>query len=453
MFSKKSIISQYLDNYSEIEVKILENLPFSSGPFSCGLALPLRGESVKDVERFLRSLHNPFSSEGTPLLVVAVINGSPADSNDLKDNNALVLERAQSRSFLLGKSIYLEVFSSDLTILWVDRFKDTPFSEKEGVGLARKIGCDMLLSLYAKGRIESPWLWTSDADAELPFDYFIPLASFDGIAALHYRYRHQVQDFAGAEALILYEIHLRYYCLGLQFAHSPYAFPTIGSCLAVNPLAYAAVRGFPNRQAGEDFHLLNKLRKVGKIHYLNQRNPLFLEGRFSKRVPFGTGRATLDIFDQLSRSQSFHLYHPEVFRILKTLLLETRDFLADPTLSEDQFCEAFVLKLPEVKLAFEALHLKRLLCESLSRKDIPNRIRHFATSFDALKTLRMIHFVDNQFPKLPWREALQSASFLQDLKLNPLLQQPREMLCSLQVFEESVFGLSPNNDFFSNVQN
>ena len=40
--------------------------------------------------------------------------------------------------------------------------------------------------------------------------------------------------------------------LGLEFAASPYAWHSLGSCLAVTPEAYAAVRGFPKRAGGEE---------------------------------------------------------------------------------------------------------------------------------------------------------------------------------------------------------
>ena len=68
----------------------------------------------------------------------------------------------------------------------------------------------------------------------------------------------------------------------------------MGSCLAVRPEAYAAVRGFPRKNAAEDFYVLDKLAKVGTIARL-AGTPLLLEGRLSDRVPFGTGKALSDL--------------------------------------------------------------------------------------------------------------------------------------------------------------
>jgi hypothetical protein len=45
----------------------------------------------------------------------------------------------------------------------VERSQGLP--HKEGVGLARKIGCDIALSLYERGTLKSRWLHTTDADA------------------------------------------------------------------------------------------------------------------------------------------------------------------------------------------------------------------------------------------------------------------------------------------------
>src|SRR6185503_7192191 len=61
----------------------------------------------------------------------------------------------------------------------------------------------------------------------------------------------------------IYEVFLRYYVLGLAAAGSPWAMHTIGSSLAVDLDAYAAVRGVPRRDAAEDFYLVSKVAKLG----------------------------------------------------------------------------------------------------------------------------------------------------------------------------------------------
>ena len=118
----------------------------------------------------------------------------------------------------------------------------------------------------------------------------------------------------------LYEYSLRYYVAGLSYAGSPYAFHTIGSTLAVNAVHYARVRGFPRRQAGEDFYLLNKLAKVGSVRQLSAETdcePIDIAARRSDRVPFGTGAAVGKLMELENPATEFLLYHPAVFGLLR----------------------------------------------------------------------------------------------------------------------------------------
>ncbi|NDD04613.1 MAG: hypothetical protein EB078_06885, partial [Proteobacteria bacterium] len=162
----------------------------------------------------------------------------------------------------------------------------------------------------------------------------------------------------------LYEIHLRNYFLMLYEAESPFAFPSIGSCLAIQASSYAQVRGFPKRQAGEDFHLLNKLRKLGAIHY-RKGEPISLRGRFSHRVPFGTGQSTTDIFRLLTQGDEYSLYNPASFVFLKQLMKASEQTLNVPS---EQFAKAFqswreylILQSPSGFSAGEKLLLPDLL--------------------------------------------------------------------------------------------
>ena len=86
----------------------------------------------------------------------------------------------------------------------------------------------------------------------------------------------------------LYEYSLRYYVAGLTYAQSPYAFHTIGSTMAVNAEHYASVRGFPRREAGEDFYLLNKLAKVGSVHTLEENNAMRSDRDYGQAVRPGS---------------------------------------------------------------------------------------------------------------------------------------------------------------------
>jgi len=236
--------------------------------------------------------------------------------------------------------------ASPRDVLLVDRFSDgLKFPSKGGVGHARKTGADLAAYLVHQRRVRSPWIHCTDADVHLPQRYFscstaLSDTAAQETAALVYPFRHGIAEDkmvvkeGGGEILNirrhkimqvtrLYEYSLRYYVAGLSFAHSPYAFHTIGSTIAVNAVHYAKVRGFPRRQAGEDFYLLNKLAKVGSIMQLSADTdcePIEIAARLSDRVPFGTGAAVGRIMELENPAREFLLYHPAVFGLLRSWL-------------------------------------------------------------------------------------------------------------------------------------
>ena len=204
---------------------------------------------------------------------------------------------------------------------------------KQGVGLARKIGADVALAWIADGSVETPLIWSTDADVVVPPDYFTrPLHASLDASAFVFPFTHRLEgDASQRAAMRSYDQYLRYYLDGLRRAGSPYAFHTIGSTLCVGATAYAQVRGFPKRQAGEDFYLLNKLAKVGSIVTLTGQ-PIELSGRTSDRVPFGTGAAVRQIQAQRAQGSAYTVENPLVFDALGAWLE-----LLDHATHEDTF--------------------------------------------------------------------------------------------------------------------
>ncbi len=306
------------------------------------------------------------------------------------------------------------------TLLVIDRaVPGHCLPEGQGVGLARKIGNDAALALSAQGRIASPWLHNTDADVILPPDYFDQVDALDsaGAGCAIYAYNHRFDpDPELARAGRLYEISLRYYVLGLAWAGSPYAYQSMGSCLAIPVDAYAAVRGFPRKNAAEDFYVLDKLAKVGAIFRLNGSR-LVLEGRPSERVPFGTGRALRDLVGKKGGLDRFRLYHPLVFAHLAQWI----DLLATVARSRGSLEEALA-QLPRGNPFFFADRLEAALSrigafdavrEALgASKDPDVLLRRLHTWFDAFRTLKLIHALrDGGFPSMPWYQAVTEAPF------------------------------------------
>jgi len=268
--------------------------------------------------------------------------------------------------------------------LIVDRVTQ-PLPHAQGVGLARKIGADIALQLIHTGIVASPWLYFTDADARLPADYFQHKPVNTG--TLLFEYRHQAEDAELQRRVNLYELHLRYYVRGLELAGSPYAFPTLGSTIAVHASAYAQVRGMPKRNAAEDFYLLNKLAKVAPVTRLDA--PVIeLAGRLSDRVPFGTGPALARI---PSNSEDYLSYAPAVFQTLAGLLEALAEYAATGSWRPVDDCTE----------KLNALGWQRFAARFDKVSAPEQRQRRLKDWFDGFRTMRYLRLASAEYPQQP----------------------------------------------------
>lgn len=276
---------------------------------------------------------------------------------------------------------------------------------KQGVGLARKLGLDFALTLtqcqLERGAVAPSWLMSCDADVVLPEGYFdIPEPEPQQVASL-YPIEHK-PDAELELAMALYDFRLDYYVQQLKRAGSPYAFQTVGSAIAVTPLAYAQVRGMPKRAAGEDFYLLNKLAKLSEKGVKTLTCPVLkVAGRASTRVPFGTGPALQEIVKLASPIDDYRYYHPECFSRLRSLLSCAQQFEGTTLLS---FQEALTeiagadiaKKITDVLEQIGATrffeHLSKQSLKTSHTQSQKRRFwRLFTTWFDGFKTLKFVH--------------------------------------------------------------
>jgi hypothetical protein len=441
-------LEQYLARYAEPEVQLLGGLP-SAFQFQHCVVIPARDESFDFIQRLLK-----ISSQiEHTILAIVVINQplSPFETNqpaldqhevDSSDQN---LQLANTIADVFGDAQWsngnLALFQQQqLSVLRVDRFSQHPIPPKQGVGLARKIGCDLACKLNQTRQLASSWIYSSDADAFLPDNYFaLPTniapttstSSNEKILAKSDRtqqYSAQVFEFEHIavsettlgclQATQLYQRAIKYYRDGLAWAGSPYGFYTLGSTLAVNISSYAKVRGFPKRAGAEDFYLLNKLAKIAPV-YFNRNIQVNIAARQSQRVPFGTGPAIASIMQLTNPELDYCYYHPQLFILLKQWLSLISQFW--------QFIQLDSCKAKTEQKKFNDLYADLLgslpvaLAEIAANLDLSKFLQHasrqcrsepafreqFHQWFDGFLTLKFIRGLEPKFTPIPLPQAEQ----------------------------------------------
>jgi hypothetical protein len=439
-------VSKYLARHAEPEAAAAPGL---AGEFGHALVVPAYGEE----ESLFTTLGSVTAGPGGDVLVVLVLNARADSPAQVHSANAAARERLAKElppsAALSGDATLLSYPLEHGRLVLVDRALPGRYlPEGQGVGLARKIGFDIALALKASGRLVSEWIHSTDADTALPNDYFEQTAALDpaGTGAAIYAFEHRFDPApALAQAARLYEISLRYNVLGLAWAGSPYAYHSMGSCLAIPARAYAEVRGFPKRNALEDFHALNKLAKVGRILRL-QGQPLLLEGRISERVPISTGKAIAGLVSRHRALAGFQLYHPAVFahlaawlRILGSIARSGGDIRAP--LTELPAGNPF-FRTDLLLGALERIGAFRAVREAIpTSSDEMTLLRHLHTWFDALRTVQLIHALrDGGLPSTGWLQALAEAPFT---GLTASTGEDPEQLRRALIAEEKRLGETP----------
>jgi len=365
------------------------------------LVLPAYREPPELLDR-LAAL--PAGSGAT--LVILVLNRPDSDDDPLA--NAALRRALGASNARRGTRTALPVqrinAHTDLYLLDLEDLRG-PTPACAGVGLARKAGADLALRWMCAGGIDSRWLCSTDADATLPADYFAQLEqAAPGAAAAVFPFRHVPGSDARCDAATaLYELRLHHYVLGLEYAGSPYAFHTLGSCLAIRPHAYAQVRGFPRRAGAEDFYALNKLAKVGQVARL-AGHCVALQSRHSTRVPFGTGPAVQAIAASAAPLDAAVFYHPACFEALRAVLASLPELARATAPDFAPVLRARGLDPALARQAFDALdalgvaaalrHCRR------HGKSGDQFQRQFHQWFDGFRTLKFLHALrDNGWPR------------------------------------------------------
>lgn len=358
-------------------------------------------------------------------VIVVINNGEQAKASVRQSNQEVYLQalewaKQNNKSRIKFHIIYLP---------------DLP-DKSAGVGLARKIGMDEACWRLMKIRKKKGIIVCFDADSRCDSNYLLALEDHfkerPRSSACSIYFEHPLHGVEHADevydAIVPYELHLRYYIQAQRLAGFPFAYHTVGSSMAVRCLAYQQQGGMNKRKAGEDFYFLHKFISLGNFsECLNTK--VIPSPRPSHRVPFGTGKAVNEI---MSSSEGYLTYNLSSFFDLKILFDQVPALYKAETGEYDAILE----KLPISILAFlEQVDYRskwqEIQANTASRKAF---ITRFFRWFNAFMLMKFVHFArDNYYPNVEVGQA--AASLLSHLhacsfdrnKLSVLLRHYRSL--------------------------
>lgn len=399
-FLMSSIINKYLKKNNIIKQWPLQGSIITNTP-SCIVIIPSLAEH-SCLFPTLSALSESIKSPQIQPQVIVVVNNRRTVTVEERTDNTHTLDALKKYDERPAK------FRFHLT--WVDASSSgNELPDKEGVGLARRIGADHGVQLLADPENTELPIVHLDADSPPAPGYLDALHHFY-TSSLRWggytSYEHPIVDTDSAEgsAMITYENYMRYHELALRYAKSPYAYPALGSIMSSTARAYVSAGGMNRRCAGEDFYFMQQLAKTGKLERIPNAL-VYPSSRSSYRTPFGTGRSILKSMQ--SPSPHMFLFHPESYKILRCWLkLIKMDIMQSSILILEKAGGIH----PELKS-----FLKQRKFISSWDKITSNhfgadaRLQQFHIWFDGLRTIQLIHHLrDTAFPNVIASDAIQT---------------------------------------------
>lgn len=303
-----------------------------------------------------------------------------------------------------------------------------------GVGLARKIAMDEAVRRFEE--VNNKWgiIACFDADSQCDKNYLSALRVFFNnttkpIGCSIY-FEHPLAgalDYKNYEAIVEYEIFLRYYVNGLRFAGYPHAYHTIGSSMAISSEIYQKQGGMNRRKAGEDFYFLHKIIPHGTFGDVSD-TCIIPSARKSDRVPFGTGKAVADwlVNGELST------YDPQVFDDL-AVFLDTVPALYNHSINLNSYYDQLP---PSVKGFLLTQNFTQVLARLRSHAtNSSSFIKSFYMWMDGFRVLKYVHFArDNFYPNM---HVIRAASQLLYSLEKCRYTEPEEILQALRTLDRN----------------
>jgi len=290
--------------------------------------------------------------------------------------------------------------------IWFEKMPDV----KWGVGWARK----MLMDEAARRMSAEGIIVNLDADCTVEENYleciWNQFEEEQSMEAASIYTEHQLEHLHHVErnAIVAYELHLRYLVHAKRWTGHPFAYQTFGSAMAVRRKAYLEQGGMNTRQAGEDFYFLQKFIEIGTLKEIRDTT-VFPSARKSLRVPFGTGKAIYQIREEhmdwkTTSFETFRLIRPlfQHLPLLYSILLKQNNNKEEDSLFEQIGIGA------EVITFLQSINFKSA-CDSIAQhtSSFNSFERRFYRFFNAFMMIRYMHFMrDHFFPDIEITEAV-----------------------------------------------
>lgn len=400
----------------QIESPVYKNI-------TCVIIIPAIAE-FENIKTLLSSLaeNDPLFFERT--LILFVINNLHSSKPEIIIENQKTIKYLKNIKSSEGvDELSLKIISSKLQVDYVDASsagKELP-DKDGGVGLARKIGMDLALRLFDYKSSEKKILVCLDADCTVDNNYLTEIHRAYNLRNLHAARLNFCHSLNGSNeenlAIICYELFILYYVLGLKYANSNYAFPTVGSLITCDYKSYINIEGMNKRKAGEDFYFMEKLAKNFIIEKITSTT-VYPSGRTSWRVPFGTGQRVGRFLSKIRNE--YLVYDPGSFVILKKWL----EVFNEPSVrSANEYLE----KAGRIHKTLNDFLVEQNFAQSWEHiiKNHTNPVtlqKQKIMWFDGFRTMKLIHFLrDHGFPLKPMFGAIEEILELMNL---PFIKEP-----------------------------
>ncbi len=378
---------KYLNKFGAIERNVILS---NDKRFEMIVVIPVLAE-YENIWKLLNSLVNTDPEFHEKFLILFVVNNSESASEEIKKENLRTF--TELKKVIERNSAYEFTNSSRLSFGLIDAFSEgnAPTDKLSGVGFARKVGMDTALCFWDYSSQRKKMLISLDADCTVSNNYFTEIykrSNDENIFAGYVNFEHPINVEPFSEAIIKYEIFLRYYVMGLKYAESPFAFFTIGSTMLSEWEAYVKIGGMNKRKAAEDFYFMEKLGKNYEVFAVDNVT-VYPSPRSSWRVPFGTGRSVEKFL--LGNEKFDYLYSPEIFNILKKwnkIFFDKENLTAEYYLGQAKSINPYLFdflvsrKFPE--------KWNKITSNNKNQKQIFMQKKYL---FDGFETLKLVHFL------------------------------------------------------------